>query len=118
MIRYTPVTNGELNIDDSNIFGYIGTDMSHDEICGKCIAQLNDYSMKILSLESIDDAETIEGFIRSTLNYGANRSAYIAYYCADTGTEIAKSLGFSEDKNGVLCGELPVLLAGSCCKGK
>ena len=118
MIKYTPIDNTVIGSDNKNIFGYVGTDTKTGTDCGKCIAELNGYSMKIISLYSDCDNETVEGFIRSSLNYGANRNAYIAYYLADDGKDVAKLLGFTENSDGVLFGEIPELLAGSCCKEK
>lgn len=119
MIKYIPVKYTELKepySSDSSLSGYFGYDLSdEDRECGKCIFRINGYSMEILSVESNSDDETVEGFIRSALNYGANRNAYIAFYKAENGIKVADMLGF-QDKGGVLTGEIPELLAGSCCK--
>lgn len=118
MIKYSPLNYKEINADNENIFGYIGFDTDKKTECGKCVALIDGYMMKILSLDFDSDSETAEGFIRSTLNYGANRNAYIAYYCAQNGIEVAKTLGFTENNDGILYGEIPELLKGSCCKSK
>lgn len=119
MIKYVPKSASDLGLADQFKFGYIGYDLSKDnKECGKCISRIDRYTMDILSVESDEDDETIEGFIRSALNFGANRSVYIAYYKAEKGINVAKTLGFKENDDGVLEGEIPYLLQGSCCKDK
>ena len=75
MIRFVPVP------ENAGVCGYVGYDLSNDgKECGRCTFRLNGYTMEILFVESLDnDAETAEGLIRSALNYGANRLAYIAF---------------------------------------
>ena len=121
MIKFVPVSSENLSgqfKNCENIFGYIGYDLSADSVeCGKCVFRLRGYEMDILSVEVYDsDPETAEGLIRSALNYGANRSAYMAYYRADSALETAQTLGFEKDKDGILSGDIPSLLKGSCCK--
>lgn len=121
MIKFVPVSSdklGEPYSADTELHGYIGYDLSQNGIeCGKCVFRLNGYTMDVCFVEALNsDAETAEGLIRSALNYGANRGAYIAYYDAQNAVEVAKLLGF-ENENGRLYGEIPVLLQGSCCKG-
>lgn len=123
MIRFVPVTSdklGEPFSSEKNLCGYIGYDLSADGAeCGKCVFRLNGYTMDVCFVEALNsDAETQEGLIRSALNYGANRGAYIAFYKADDAVSVARVLGFEEDESGVLSGEIPELLKGSCCKGK
>lgn len=116
MIKFVPKTAAQAGLNsDDNIFIYTGYDLTSDEECGKCIFKLNGYDMSILKIDSESDDETIEGLIRSALNYGANRGAYIASFDADKGINVALLLGFKE-KDGSLTGEIPELLAGSCCK--
>ena len=122
MLKFVPLNNNELGVpfsEDNTLAGYIGYDLSDDNReCGKCVFRLNGYSMEILYVDSYDnDPETIEGLIRSALNYGGNRNVYMADYKADKGIEVAVTLGF-EDNGGVLSGDIPTLLQGSCCKGK
>ena len=121
MLKYLPITSDKLpepyNSDDS-LNGYIGYDLSKSEECGFSVFRLNGYTMEIIDVVSESDDETVEGFIRSSLNYGANRGAYIAYYKAASGLNVAKMLGFKENKEKILEGEIPELLAGSCCKKK
>lgn len=122
MIKFVPVTSDKLSdgfASDDSLFGYIGYDLSADgRKCGECVFRLNGYTMEILSVEAEGDDETAEGLIRSALNYGANRLSYIAYYKAKKHISVAELLGFEKDNNGVLSGDIPTLLQGSCCKGK
>ena len=120
MIKFIPCASEKLSCElsaDTSAFGYIGYDLSDGgKKCGECAFHLNGYSMDIDFVEALDgDDETLEGLIRSALNYGANRNAYIARYLPRNGRNVAELLGF-ELKNGVLTGEIPELLAGSCCK--
>lgn len=122
MLKFVPVDYKQLDepyCNDSSLNGYIGYDLSdNSRLCGRCVFRLNGYSMEILCIESLDnDAETIEGLIRSALNFGGNRNVYIAQFKADVGIEVAEMLGF-ETENGILTGDIPTLLKGSCCKGK
>lgn len=121
MLKFIPVDYTKLNnqySSDNTVSGYIGYDLTLNSRCGECAFRLNGYTMEILYVEADnEDAETIEGLIRSALNYGGNRNVYIAYYKADTATDVAVMLGF-ETENGVLTGDIPTLLKGSCCKGK
>ncbi len=120
MIKFSPVTSDKLPepfCNDKTLNGYLGFDMSNaGSDCGFSVFRLNAYTMEILDIVTKSDDETLEGFIRSSLNYGANRGAYIAYYKAANGTEVAKRLGFEMNKENILEGEIPELLAGSCCR--
>lgn len=122
MIKFSPVANDKLPepfCNDNSLNGYLGFDMSSGGAeCGFSVFRLNGYTMEIIDVVSESDDETVEGFIRSSLNYGANRGAYIAYYKATSGVNVAKMLGFKENKEKILEGEIPELLAGSCCKKK
>lgn len=122
MLKFVPVKYNELGenfSEDTSLAGYVGYDLSdNNRECGKCVFRLNGYSMEILYVDSYDnDPETIEGLIRSALNFGGNRSVYIAEYKAENGLDVAITLGFEENK-GVYSGDIPSLLQGSCCKGK
>lgn len=120
MLRFKPKTYkdlGEKYSHDERALGYIGYD-DDDKECGFIVFYLDGYSMEIIDTDVADeDAETYEGLIRSALNYGANRNAYIAYYSAKKASEVAKLLGF-EAQGDKLYGEIPFLLQGRCCKEK
>ncbi len=122
MIKFSPVSSDKLPepfCNDKELNGYMGFDMSNGGAeCGFSVFRLNGYTMEIIDIVTESDDETVEGFIRSSLNYGANRGAYIAYYKAPNGIEVAESLGFKISKDNILEGEIPELLAGSCCKNK
>ncbi len=122
MLKFIPISYkdlGEPFCMDDTLCGYLGYDLSdNNRECGKCAFRLKGYSMEIVYVESYDDdPETVEGLIRSALNFGGNRSVYMAYYLASSGLEVAKTLGFEyvDDKYS---GDIPTLLQGSCCKGK
>ena len=121
MLKFVPVKFNELSApysEDNTLNGYIGYNLDDNSRCGECVFRLNGYSMDILFVEASDnDAETIEGLIRSALNYGGNRNVYIANYKAAAGLSVAEVLGFADD-NGILSGDIPSLLKGGCCKGK
>ena len=118
MLTFKPKTNSELPEkykNDDRALGYIGYEENGSE-CGVAVFYLDGYTMEIVEVTVPDkDPETQEGLIRSSLNYGANRNAYIAYYSAVEGVEVAKTLGFTKDGDR-LSGEIPFLLAGHCCK--
>lgn len=122
MIKFTPVLYDKLPKPysiDSSLNGYIGYDMvKGGNECGFSVFRLNGYTMEIVDIITDSDDETVEGFIRSSLNYGANRGAYIAYFKASNGIDIAENLGFKANTDNVLEGEIPELLAGHCCKNK
>lgn len=122
MIKFSPVASDKLPepfCSDKTLNGYLGFDMSNEgSDCGFSVFRLNGYTMEILDIVNDSDDETLESFIRSSLNYGANRGAYIAYYKAADGIEVAKTLGFKVNKENILEGEIPELLAGSCCRKK
>lgn len=122
MIKFSPVASDKLPepfCNDKELNGYLGFDMSNGgSECGFSVFRLNGYTMEIIDIVTESDDETVEGFIRSSLNYGANRGAYIAYYKAPKGIKVAESLGFKISKDNILEGEIPELLAGSCCKNK
>ena len=122
MLKFVPVDFNELGEpynSDASLNGYIGYDLSdNNKKCGKAVFRLNGYSMDILFVEAVDDdPETIEGLIRSSLNYGGNRNVYMANYIAENGIDVAVMLGF-EKNNGIYAGDIPSLLQGSCGKGK
>ncbi|MBP3938737.1 MAG: hypothetical protein IK955_04955 [Clostridia bacterium] len=122
MLKFLPVNFKELGApfcEDETVNGYIGYDLSDNgKECGKCAFRLNGYSMEILSVDVYDnDTETIEGLIRSALNFGGNRNVYIAEFKSDKGVDVAVTLGF-ELEEGTYKGDIPSLLQGSCCKGK
>lgn len=65
------------------------------------------------SINAVDD-ETAEGLMRSALNAAANRDGYSCTYKPEEFRNVATLLGF-RNENGILVGEIPFLLTGSCC---
>ncbi len=116
MLTFKPKTNIDLGknyCNDPTISGYIAYEDDGTD-CGFCAFRLDGYYMAIIEINVPNqDPETQEGLIRSALNYGANRNAYIAYYKAVEALDVAKMLGFSGEE---MKGEIPELLAGHCCK--
>lgn len=113
MIKFKPKT--DINFNGENALGYLALG-DDDSVLGQVIFQLEGYSMKIFDIDAENnDAEIIEGLIRSALGYGGTRNVYGAFYCADKGKDVALSLGF-EPEEDKLYGEIPFLLKGSCCK--
>lgn len=118
MLTFKPKSYKELGDkykDDASVSGYIGYEDDGKE-CGMSVFRLDGYHMEIIEVSVPDkDPETQEGLIRSALNYGANRSVYIAHYSASEALDVARMLGFEPDGDK-LSGEIPVLLTGHCCK--
>lgn len=77
--------------------------------CGMCRFALGGYDMKILSVEGEDII--CEGLLRSSMNFCAQRGAYIAHFEPEI-IPAAVRLGFSAEKTAV---EIPDALASSCC---
>ena len=120
MLRFRPKKHSELGSgysQDEKALGYTAYD-DNEQDCGRVIFHLDGYSMEIIDINVYDeDPETYEGLIRSALNYGANRNAYIAFYSAEKAAQVAALLGFVP-QGDKLYGEIPFLLQGRCCKEK
>ena len=121
MIRYTPITDivelkklYDFNEDDNIIYGgYIGLDENDIQI-GKCLVSINNFSCEILKLDcDFEDKLLVEGFIRSALNFCANRNAFIASCKIEKVKDVLLLLGF-ENVDGTYKGEIPSLLKGCC----
>lgn len=119
MIEFKPVIESDKSDceykDINGFFGYIAIEDGKKEV-GNCLSRLDGYSMCIISL-SAQDSLTAQGLLRSALNFGANRGAYIAKVDEDSAASIAESMGF-QYKDGVLTGEIPEILAGGCSGSK
>ena len=102
--------------DDDSVFGaYIGLDEESNEV-GKCLVKIDGYNCYFLDVEcDYSDKLLVEGFLRSGLNYCANRNAYMCYCEIEDISDVLTHLGF-ENTNGVYSGDIPTLLKGSCCK--
>lgn len=94
---------------------YIGVD-EEQNVVGKCLMSIDGYKCIIEVLEcDISDKLLVEGFLRSALNFCANRNAYMAYCKINKISDVLLHLGF-ENNDGVYSGDIPSLLKGSCCK--
>lgn len=124
MIYYKPITDKKIltelfkNEDikaDTVCGGYLGYDENCAEV-GKCYINIDGYKCYLSSVEcDFSDKLLTEGFVRSALNFGANRNAYMAYCCQENISDVLTTLGF-ESKDGEYSGDIPTLLKGSCCK--
>lgn len=124
MIYYKPITDieelkkiftGEDVSSDAVFGGYIGYDEDKSEV-GKCLVKIDGYNCFILSVIcDYSDKLLLEGFLRSALNFSANRSAYMAFCSQESISDVLLSLGFQKENN-IYSGDIPTLLKGSCCK--
>ena len=123
MIFYKPIVDiNSIKIEfpninfDSNTFGaYIGFDEDGSYV-GKSLVCINGYNCNIIALNcDYTDKLLVEGFLRASLNFCANRNAYMAHCEISEISEILEYLGF-EKNNGVYSGDIPTLLKGNCCK--
>ena len=95
--------------------GYIGFDEENNSV-GKCLFSIDGYKSYIQVVEcDISDKLLVEGYLRASLNYCANRNAYMAYCLIDEIADVLQHLGF-EFNDSVYSGDIPTLLKGSCCK--
>lgn len=102
--------------DEKYVYGsYIGLDEDGTNV-GKCLVKIDGYNCYFLSIEcDLSDKLLVEGFLRSGLNYCANRNAYMCHCSIDEISDVLTHLGF-EYINGIYSGDIPTLLKGSCCK--
>ena len=80
---------------------------------GKVLLTVDKTKAILRSIQAIDD-ETAEGLMRSALNAAANRDGYSCVYEPEEFRNVVALLGF-RNENGILTGEIPFLLTGSCC---
>lgn len=124
MICYKPITdmndiskefNGFSFEDTKTYSAYRGIDMNGRSV-GCCLFSVDGYNCYIHSIVcDFEDKLLVEGFIRSALNFCANRNAYMAYCDIDKISSVLTLLGF-EKNDDVFSGDIPSLLKGSCCK--
>lgn len=124
MIYYKPIIDknklselfsSEKFSDDFVYGGYVGFDESGNDV-GKCLIKIDGYDCFLLSIFcDLSDKLLTEGFIRSALNFSANRNAYMAHCSLDEISDVLLMLGF-EKNNNIYSGDIPTLLKGSCCK--
>ncbi len=106
MIRFVP-------FETDKTAGMIALDSGEIEI-GRCEFSLDGYSMRFLSVECQDDIIT-EGLARASMNYAANRYAYIAEIGKDISLPAFFRLGFSGEE--ILRVEIPEALSSGCSCG-
>ncbi len=81
---------------------------------GECTFSIDGMYMEILSVSENIDPLTAEGLVRSALNFGANRNAYIAKANPQkVDATPFVTLGF-EEENGFLVSDIPSALQGHC----
>ncbi len=95
--------------------GYFGVEENGSHV-GKCLFSIDRYNCYIISVDcDYSDKLLVEGYVRSALNFCANRSAYMAHCEINEISDVLLMLGF-EKKNNTYSGDIPTLLKGSCCK--
>lgn len=124
MICYKPIHDiKELKEQYSNIIfdekkiygGYLGFE-EDGTLVGKCLFSIDGYNCYIISINcDYLDKLLVEGYIRASLNFCANRNAYIAHCDIEEISDVLLMLGFEKKKN-TYSGDIPTLLKGSCCK--
>ena len=80
---------------------------------GRVTLTLDTATRSTLHLVEADSEETAEGLIRSALTAAANRNIFVCDYIAENYKEVARRLGFTDNKDK-LYGEIPFLLSGCC----
>ncbi len=124
MIFYKPISKldiikelfNDIKFEDEYLYGaYVGIDEDGTNV-GKCLFKMNGYKCYVEELTcDYSDQLLVEGFLRSALNYCANRNAYMCYCQIDNIIDVLTHLGF-EKNNDIYSGDIPTLLKGSCCK--
>ena len=105
MIRFVPFEKD----------GIIGMDaLENDKNIGFCTFVINGFDMEFLTVECNDDI-IIEGLARASMNYAANRYAYIAKIKKELSAPAFIRLGFSGED--ILNVEIPVALTSGCSCG-
>ncbi len=94
---------------------YMGIDEDGNHV-GSCLMSIDSYKCYIEILDcDYSDKLLVEGFLRSALNYCANRNSYMAYCKINEISDVLSHLGF-ENNDCIYSGDIPTLLKGSCCK--
>ncbi len=124
MIFYKPISDIEklkslfdsIKFEDDFVYGgYYGIDEDGTSV-GKCLMKINGYNCYIEAIEcDYSDKLLVEGFLRSALNYCANRNSYMCHCRLEHIKDVLLYLGFEKD-NDAYSGDIPTLLKGSCCK--
>lgn len=125
MILYTPHSDPEairslfpeVVFENTSLYGAYTAEDDHGNPV-KCLIKIDGRFCEILAVNTdYTDKLLTEGLIRAALHYAGNRNAYIARCGDEKISDVLLLLGFK--KNGAKAayeGEIPELLAGSCCK--
>lgn len=95
--------------------GYFGVEEDGSQV-GKCLFSIDGYNCYLLSIDcDYSDKLLVEGYIRASLNFCANRNAYMAHCEIEEISDVLLMLRFIKENN-IYSGDIPTLLKGSCCK--
>lgn len=84
-----------------------------DKEVGICSFSIDGYTMTFETLTAEnDDAIITEGLIRASMNYAANRGAYISKVKKGVAQSVFEFLGFKG--NDILSAEIPEVLTAGC----
>lgn len=124
MICYKPIHKidelkkeySQINFNERLVYGgYFGFDENENSV-GKCLFSIDNYDCNLISVDcDYSDKLLVEGYIRASLNFCANRNAYMAHCEINEISDVLLMLGFLKE-NDVYSGDIPTLLKGSCCK--
>ena len=124
MIIYKPMSDidklkeiyPDINFQNDLVYGgYSGFDEDGNSV-GNCLFSIDGYNCYLLSVDcDYVDKLLVEGYIRASLNFCANRNAYMAHCEIEDISDVLVMLGFIKNNN-VYSGDIPTLLKGSCCK--
>lgn len=87
------------------------TAFDDDKVCGACSFVNDGYTMHFESIKCGDDT-VLEGLVRSSMNFCANRGCYLSVIKEDMLAPAFRRLGFSEKELTV---EIPEALTSSAC---
>lgn len=105
MIRFVPFEKD----------GVVGMDAIENDVnIGSCTFIINGFDMEFLSVDCNDDV-IVEGLARASMNYAANRYAYIAKIDKKLSSPAFVRLGFNGED--ILNVEIPVALTSGCSCG-
>ena len=113
-----------LDNEKKNINGVIECKFKYDGYDSNILSGFSECEIKgnyiyIYKLEFPQDKpDFCEGLIRASLNFGANRGAYMGCCIAQNSIKVLELMGFEKQTDGSYSGDIPTLLGGSCgnCK--
>lgn len=84
-------------------------------IC-RCHAEIDETSVYIKVLERMNsDDDVLETLVKSVLNYAANHSKYMAYFCCENERDFAEKIGFIKGEDS-FSNDIPSLFNYGCGK--